>query len=187
MTAPIILCSRPLWLRRLLFSTWKGKGMVFINRTSIAVLCYIEYWSAGQWIQFTIYWSTESSSPNAVDPISIQTATRATEDQLCWVRYSVLVLLSLCSGRVYLTLFQPSHLPPPGPHLQLACLSVCLTQWPQSAIFLLNLLLFLHCWQKYVKSVHWKNSNGPSQSVRIKSVLYFLNLEKNQSLVRCSS
>lgn len=34
-TAPIILCSRPLWLRRLLL------GMVFINRTSIAVLCIL--------------------------------------------------------------------------------------------------------------------------------------------------
>lgn len=34
-TALIILCSRPLWLRRPLL------GMVFINRTSIAVLCIL--------------------------------------------------------------------------------------------------------------------------------------------------
>lgn len=47
-------------------------------------------------------------------------------------------------------------------------------------------LVALHCWQDYVILVHWKNSKASFQSVRIRSALFFLNLEKIKVSLRGS-
>lgn len=150
---------------------------MFINHTSIAVLCILNIDQLDN--EFNLQF-TGPQNP-LVQMQSIPYLSKLQQKPLRTIFAGSDILYLSCSHSVLEEYFDslsaitsattwPS--PPVG-------LFVCVS-YPVATIchILLNLLLFLHCWQKYVKSVHWKNSNAPSQSVRIKSVLYFLNLEK---------
>lgn len=141
-TAPIylILCSRPLWLRRLLFSIWKDKGIVFINHTSIAVLCilYSIYWSAGQWIQFTSYWSKCCLSRIHPNCNKSHWGPTLLGQIFCTCPALTLFWKSVFDSLSAITSATTWPSPPVG-------LFVCVsyTQWPPSAIFCVELVAFL--------------------------------------------